>query len=78
MAKYLIGNWKLNPATLTEAVALAHAMKGVADNSTCQLGCAPSFLHLGVVSDILKDSSVWVGEQDVCAFGEIGAFTGDV
>lgn len=78
MAKYVIGNWKLNPATLTEAVVLAHAMKSVADNSSCHLGCAPTFLHLGAVTDILKDLSVCVGAQDVCAFGETGAFTGDV
>lgn len=78
MTKYVIGNWKLNPASLTEALALAYAINSVADNTKCQLGCTPSFLHLDAVSKTIKNSSVWVGAQDVCAFAGTGAFTGDV
>lgn len=78
MAKYVIGNWKLNPATLAQATTLATAIKEVADGAGCQVGCTPSFVHLPAVGDILKASNVWVGVQDVCAFGATGAFTGDV
>lgn len=70
MTKYVIGNWKLNPASLTEALALAYAINSVADNTKCQLGCTPSFLHLDAVSKTIKNSSVWVGAQDVCALGD--------
>lgn len=78
MAKYVIGNWKLNPATLAQATMLATAIKEVVDGAGCQVGCTPSFVHLPAVSDILKASKAWVGVQDVCAFGATGAFTGDV
>lgn len=78
MTKYVIGNWKLNPATLTEATTLAHAIKKMADNAGCHVGCTPSFVHLAAVSEILSGSKAWAGVQDVCAFGATGAFTGDV
>ncbi|MFA9486459.1 MULTISPECIES: triose-phosphate isomerase [unclassified Moraxella] len=78
MIKYVIGNWKLNPATLADATALAHAISLASKQASCHIGCCPTFLHLGAVKEILKDSSVWVGAQDVCAFGKTGAFTGDV
>lgn len=75
--KYVIGNWKLNPARLSEATDLARALQGLTAD-TVQIGCTPSFVHLGAVAETLKISSVWVGVQDVCAFGQTGAFTGDV
>lgn len=78
MTKYVIGNWKLNPSTLADATALAHSIKAVSEQASCHLGCCPTFLHFGAVREILKESAVWVGSQDVCAFGETGAFTGDV
>lgn len=78
MAKYVIGNWKLNPVTIAEATTLAHAINQVAQDAGCQVGCAPSFLHFAAVREILKDSSVQIGSQDVGAFGASGAFTGDV
>lgn len=78
MVKYVIGNWKLNPATLTEATALAHAIGAMANDANCHIGCTPSFVHLAAVREILKHSSVWVGVQDISAFGATGAFTGDV
>ena len=46
-SKYVIGNWKLNPASLNEAKALAAAVKAaLADQTEVKLGCAPGFLHL--------------------------------
>ncbi len=75
--KYVIGNWKLNPATHSEASALANALLGL-DAGDVQVGCVPSFIHIGVVAAALEDSNLWVGCQDVCAFGATGAFTGDV
>lgn len=79
MAKYVIGNWKLNPASLAEAKALANVLKDSLDMDTVKLGCAPSFVHLPVVADVLADSPLWVGAQDLSAkTGVTGAFTGDI
>lgn len=78
--KYVIGNWKLNPASLSEAKALAQALRSaLADQVHVKLGCAPGFLHLPEVAAVLADSSIWVGAQDLSAnTGATGAFTGDV
>ncbi|MFL1732826.1 triose-phosphate isomerase [Moraxella oculi] len=78
MTKHVIGNWKLNPATTVEAMTLANAIKQMAVETSCHLGCAPSFIHLAMVSEVLADSAIKMGGQDVCAFGSTGAFTGDV
>lgn len=78
--KYVIGNWKLNPASLGEAQTLAQALKdSLADVQNVKLGCAPSFVHLAGVANVLTDSAIWVGAQDICAKTQAtGAFTGDV
>lgn len=79
--KYVIGNWKLNPATQADAHALAQDLQKLTEkgaNATVQVGCTPSFVHLHQVAQILSDSPLWVGVQDVSAFGATGAFTGDV
>ena len=79
--KYVIGNWKLNPATQKDAHALAQDLQKFTKqsaNATVQVGCSPSFVHLHQVAQTLSDSPIWVGVQDVSALGTTGAFTGDV
>lgn len=85
MKKYVIGNWKLNPATQANALALAQSLQANlqqinqhGQNNNVQIGCTPSFVHLPQVAHTLQDSPIWVGVQDVSAFGTTGAFTGDV
>lgn len=80
--KWVIGNWKMNPADPTEAAALAQSLLHTvqAADISCQVGVAPSFLHLVSVRNILKEW-VHVGAQDIAAHQTpvgIGAFTGDV
>lgn len=75
--KYVIGNWKLNPKTPAESLALAQGLQALGAGKV-KVGCTPSFVHLAGVTDVLKTSDVWVGVQDVSAFGATGAFTGDV
>lgn len=73
--KYVIGNWKANPNTLAEAVALSGALT---HSSACLVGCVPSFLHISAVAEVLA-SNVLLGTQDISAHsGSTGAFTGDV
>lgn len=75
--KYVIGNWKANPSNSEQARALAKSLKELTDK--VNVGCVPSFVHVGVVADILANSNVWVGVQDICAFtADTGAFTGDI
>lgn len=82
MKKYVIGNWKLNPANKADACALAQSLQAIGQtigqNITVQIGCTPSFIHLDGVTQILSDSPIWAGSQDVSALGATGAFTGDV
>lgn len=74
----VIGNWKLNPATKSEAHELAQGLSGIACDAV-MVGCAPSFAHLSTVSEVLAGTPIWVGAQDICAHTQsIGAYTGDV
>lgn len=78
MTKYVIGNWKLNPATLAQATALASSLTKIT-TQTVRLGCTPAFLHWTAVKDVLKDTNIWVGAQDLThKTDRLGAFTGDI
>lgn len=75
--KYVIGNWKLNPATRAQAQKLAEELSLQLTGATCQVGVAPTFVHLDLVKSQAKN--YWVGAQDLAhKSGETGAFTGDV
>ncbi|MDO4426840.1 MAG: triose-phosphate isomerase [Moraxella sp.] len=79
MSKYVIGNWKTNPKTKQEALALATALKDLRPSSVT-VGVAPIFLHLNAVASLLeKPAAIWLGVQDIThKTAETGAFTGDV
>lgn len=73
--KYVIGNWKTNPATTAQATALASSL---IHSSTSLVGCVPSFVHLGAVKAALPNN-VLLGAQDISAYAAgTGAFTGDI
>lgn len=77
--KYIIGNWKLNPATTEQAVDLATALRDIAPFDDCQLGVTPSLLQFASVHDVLGESKIWVGVQNVSHLtAQTGAYTGDV
>ncbi len=78
MRKLLIaGNWKMN-TTLMEAVDLVNEMKEPLDriNGVDKIVCPP-FISIAVISEILMDSSIKVGAQNMY-FKEKGAFTGEI
>ena len=78
MRKLLIaGNWKMN-TTLMEAVDLVNEMKKPLDrfNNVDKVVCPP-FISIAVISEILMDSSIKVGAQNMY-FKEKGAFTGEI
>lgn len=78
--KYVIGNWKLNPTTLTNVTALTLDINIALTQSDihCLLGVAPSFVHLSAVKDCICPN-VYIGSQDISHKTDgTGAFTGDI
>jgi len=72
----VIGNWKMNPPTIAEAVELARDVAG-RDAGGVAVGVAPPAIALAAVADALRDANVDVYAQDV-HWEERGAFTGQI
>ena len=72
--RLVIGNWKMNPTTIADAVELA---RNVAERMPAgvSVGVAPAAIALPAVADALRDTNVDVYAQDV-HWEERGAFTG--
>ena len=52
--KFLAGNWKMNPPTLAEAVALAEAVKaGVGQEAVLRVAICPPTLYLHRIDEVL-------------------------
>jgi len=74
---WVVGNWKLNPATLKQAEALAGGVAKLHKKSAAPyVGIAPTALHQTAVQKSLGTSSVMLGAQNTSAFAE-GAHTGE-
>lgn len=72
------GNWKLNPGTVSDSVALASELaKLVADVKDVDVAVFPPSPFLVPVQQQIKDSVVNLGAQD-CYFESSGAYTGAV
>src|SRR5438067_12556565 len=74
--RLVIGNWKMNPPTIAEAVELARDVAG-RDAGGVAVGVAPPAVALPAVADALRDANVDVYAQDV-HWEERGAFTGQI
>ncbi len=73
----IAGNWKLNN-TEREAVELVTALRtNLADVDTVDIIVCPVFTVLGVVHDVLLESNIALGAQNVY-WEDSGAFTGEV
>ena len=72
--RIVIGNWKLNPPTLAEALDLARSVARI-EAAPVDLGIAPPVLALAAVAHALGESPVRVYAQDI-HWEEKGAFTG--
>ncbi len=74
---FLAGNWKMHK-TIDEAVAFANAVKGpLAEIEGVDKAVCASFVALPALSDVLADSEVMVGAQNMY-WEEAGAYTGEV
>jgi len=75
--KIIAGNWKLNKTAL-EAVDLVTQLKrDVGDITDVEVVVCPPFTALSDVSDILTESSIGLGAQNLY-WEDAGAFTGEV
>ena len=73
----IAGNWKMN-TTLQEATELVAAMAGpLGRHSAVERVVCPPYVSLAVVADLLKDTSVAVGAQNM-HYEASGAFTGEI
>lgn len=74
----VIGNWKLNPGTVSEAQKLVKAIvRSVKKQNTVDIVIAPPFLFIPEVAKLTNRSVVALATQDV-HFEERGACTGEV
>lgn len=69
MGKHIIANWKMNPSSMADAIALARALDAEG------LVIAPPALYLASLRDIVKKSAL--GAQNIF-WEEEGAYTGEL
>jgi len=75
--QFIAGNWKMN-LTMDEALGLARKLRDESVNSDAvDIGVFPAFVFLKDICEILSDSKVYVGAQNMY-LEESGAFTGEV
>jgi len=78
MRKIIIaGNWKMNK-TLSESIELSNLIKrSLYDMTEIEVVLCPPYTSLADVSEVIRDSAVKLGAQDV-HWEKEGAFTGEV
>ena len=75
--KIIAGNWKMNK-TVEDAAELANSIKlDLADCNEVDVVLCPPFTALKSVSDIVSETSIAVGSQNMSSEDE-GAFTGEI
>jgi triosephosphate isomerase len=74
--RLVLGNWKMNPATIADAVALARTV-GAMPHAGAEVGVAPPAIALAAVAEVLRGTAVAVYAQDV-HWEDRGAFTGQL
>jgi triosephosphate isomerase len=71
------GNWKLNGSLDRVKELTAGITAGEGDTGNTQIAVCPPFVYIPVVADLLADSKIAWGSQDV-SDQDAGAFTGEV
>ena len=71
------GNWKLNGSLDSIKQLVAGITAGAGNTGDTQIAVCPPFVYIPLVSNLLADSKVAVGSQDI-SDQESGAFTGEV
>ena len=76
-SRLVVGNWKMNPPTIAEAVTLARNVVSAAPPGDVAVAVAPPAIALAAVADAVRDSHVLVFAQDV-HWEDKGAYTGQI
>jgi triosephosphate isomerase len=71
------GNWKLNGSKTSISTLIEGILSGMPEVGDAGVAVCPPFVYLPMVQDMLADSPVGLGAQDLCA-EDGGAFTGEV
>ena len=75
--QYIAGNWKMN-MTIAESAKLAKDLAGALPSCRdVDVAVTPQFLSIPAVAEVLKDSPIGCGAQDVF-WEKSGAFTGEI
>ncbi len=74
---FVAGNWKMHGTRAENADLVEAVLEGLPAQPTAEIAVCPPFVYLWEVGRLLKQSSVALGAQSVCA-EPIGAFTGEV
>ena len=76
-SRLVVGNWKMNPPTIADAVALARALLTAAPAGDVPVAVAPPAISLAAVAEAVRGTRVLVYAQDV-HWVDKGAYTGQV
>ena len=71
------GNWKLNGSLDSVKQLISGITAGEGDTGNTQIAVCPPFVYIPLVANLLADSKVTWGSQDI-SDQESGAFTGEV
>jgi len=72
----VVGNWKMNPSTVTDGVALARTIAAL-PHAGSDVGVAPPAISLAAVADAVRGTDIAVYAQDV-HWEDKGAYTGQL
>ncbi|MEX2047023.1 MAG: triose-phosphate isomerase [Chloroflexota bacterium] len=76
-SRLVVGNWKMNPSTIADAVALARAAVASVPPGDVAVAVAPPVVALASVAEALRGSNISVYAQDV-HWEDGGAYTGQI
>ncbi len=74
---FVAGNWKMHGSRAENADLIDALIQGLPAQPVCDIAVCPPVVYLWETGRLLKESSVALGAQSVCA-EPIGAFTGEV
>jgi triosephosphate isomerase len=75
--RLVIGNWKMNPPTIADAIELARLIAAAPHPPGANVGVAPAAVALAAVADALRGTDIDVYAQDV-HWEDQGAYTGQL
>ncbi len=75
--KFIVGNWKMHTSAAEAGRLAAATVDGVGNEDLISVAICPPFPYLALVAEILKNSPVALGAQNLFPEEE-GAFTGEV